>query len=41
MRGIAVISRAAGLVGHINEEIDRPSGRYIYDMVDSGIEYRE
>ena len=41
MRGIAVISRAAGLVGHIAEEIKKPSGRYIYDMVDSGIEYRD
>ncbi len=39
MRGIAVISRAAGLVGHIAEELENPSGRYIYDMVDSGIKY--
>lgn len=39
MRGIAVISRAAGLVGHISEELENPSGRYIYDMVDSGIQY--
>lgn len=39
MRGIAVISRAAGLVGHIREEIAKPSGRYIYDTVDSTIEY--
>ena len=39
MRGIAVISRAAGLVGHIAEEIENPSGRYIYDMVDHGIKY--
>jgi len=39
MRGIAVISRAAGLVGHIAEEIENPSGRYIYDMVDHGIQY--
>lgn len=41
MRGIAVISRAAGLVGHIAEEIERPSGRYIYDMVERGIAYEE
>ncbi len=39
MRGIAVISRAAGLVGHISEELENPSGRYIYDMVESGIKY--
>lgn len=40
MRGIAVISRAAGLVGHIAEELQEPSGRYIYDMVERGIAYK-
>ena len=39
MRGIAVISRAAGLVGHISEEIEKPSGRFIYDTVDKAVEY--
>jgi citrate synthase len=39
MRGIAVISRAAGLVGHIAEEIAKPSGRYIYDTVDKAVTY--
>ena len=27
MRGIAVISRAAGVVGHISEEIEKPRRR--------------
>ena len=41
MRGFAVISRAAGLVAHIAEEQQRPSGRYIWDLVDKGIPYEE
>ena len=39
MRGIAVISRAAGLVGHIWEERQRPSARYIWETVEQGITY--
>ncbi|GAB4235061.1 MAG: citryl-CoA lyase [Methyloligellaceae bacterium] len=37
MRGFAVISRAAGLVAHIGEEQERPSGRFIWDLVDRSI----
>lgn len=39
MRGIAVISRAAGLVGHIWEERQRPSARWIWNTVEHGIAY--
>ena len=41
MRGFAVISRAAGLVAHIAEEQQRPSGRYIWDLVDRSVPYRK
>ncbi len=36
MRGFAVISRAAGLVAHIVEEQQSPSGRFIWETVDGG-----
>jgi citrate synthase len=38
-RGIAVISRAAGLVGHIAEERERPAARYIWESVEHGVPY--
>lgn len=40
MRGIAVITRAAGLVGHIFEERERPIARHIWETVSEGIPYR-
>ncbi len=41
MRGFAVISRAAGLVAHIAEEQQRPSGRFIWDLVDKAVPYKK
>ena len=39
MRGIAVVSRAAGLVGHIREEQLEPSARHIWDVVSESVSY--
>jgi citrate synthase len=39
IRGIAVISRSAGLVGHIQEESERPAGRYIWELVEENVEH--
>jgi citrate synthase len=39
MRGIAVVSRAAGLVGHIREEQVAPSARHIWNTVSEHIPY--
>ena len=39
MRGFAVISRAAGLVAHIAEEQQQPTGRFIWDTVEHAIPY--
>jgi citrate synthase len=40
MRGVAVVSRAAGLVGHIREEQVDPAARQIWDAVSSRIPYK-
>jgi len=39
MRGIAVVSRAAGLVGHIHEEQNKPSARFVWDLVSKNVPY--
>ena len=41
MRGIAVVSRAGGLTGHIVEERATHSGRQIWNMVEHAIPYEE
>ena len=38
-RGVAVVSRAAGLVGHIREEQLDPSARHIWDTVVEAVPY--
>ena len=41
MRGFAVISRSAGLVAHIVEEQQSPSGRFIWDTVEHAIPFMD
>ena len=38
-RGVAVVSRAAGLVGHIREEQLDPSARHIWNVVSENVPY--
>jgi citrate synthase len=40
MRGFALISRAAGLVAHLVEEQEVPTGRAIWTMVEQAVPYR-
>jgi citrate synthase len=39
MRGVAVVSRAAGLVGHILEERQEPAARFIWDLAEHEVPY--
>ncbi len=41
MRGFAVVARAAGLVAHVLEEQEHPTGRFIWDLVDKAIPFAE
>jgi len=41
VRGIAVISRSAGLVGHVLEESRKPAGPFIWHTVDDAIKYSD
>jgi len=40
LRGFALLARAAGLLGHIAEEMRTPVGQQIYDDVDAHVDYR-
>lgn len=39
MRGFALISRCAGLVGHLLEEHERPVARKLWDLADAAVPY--
>ncbi len=39
MRGFAIITRAAGLVGHIHEEQQKPAMRAIWEAADEAVPY--
>ena len=41
MRGLIIVSRAAGLDGHLLEEMREPASQKIWDLVESGVPYRE
>jgi citrate synthase len=39
MRGLVIISRAAGLVGHILEEMEEPSADFVWRLVEQAVPY--
>ncbi|MCV7203821.1 citryl-CoA lyase [Mycolicibacterium peregrinum] len=39
LRGVALVSRAAGLVGHVVEEARQPLGRWLWDTAEEHVEY--
>jgi citrate synthase len=39
LRGFALLARAAGLLGHLAEEMRRPIGVRIYENVDRATQY--
>ena len=41
MRGLVIVSRAAGVVGHIQEEMEQPASPYVWDLIRDGVPYRE
>ena len=38
-RGVSLVARSAGLLGHIAEELRSPIGQQVYDAVDRHAEY--
>jgi citrate synthase len=41
LRGFALISRCAGLVGHIREEQERPAMRALWEAAERAVPYEE
>lgn len=39
MRGLIIVSRAAGLVGHLLEEMQDPASQTIWDLAEGGVPY--
>jgi citrate synthase len=39
LRGFSLIARAAGLVGHVMEEAERPTMRFLWDLVEREVGY--
>ena len=39
MRGFALISRCAGLIGHIREEQEKPAMRAIWEAAEGAVAY--
>ena len=39
MRGFVLISRAAGIVGHLVEEMEQPAGDFIWHLVEDSVPY--
>lgn len=39
LRGVALVARSAGLVGHLVEESHRPLGRWLWDTAERGVTY--
>lgn len=39
LRGFSLIARAAGLVGHVLEEAETPTGRALWDLADREVRY--
>lgn len=39
MRGFCVLGRTSGLIAHVAEEQKRPTGRFIWDLVDKAVLY--
>jgi citrate synthase len=39
LRGVALLARTAGLLGHLAEEMRRPIGAQIYEQVDLAVDY--